>query len=1151
MPLTDPAVQKNVLRLRRICIGICFAVLFGYLSSLTHNFFDRHGIGQYNLLFMGAAALGGQLLGSLGPASNWLDLLLFYRFDLSVMQRITRVTGLLVWHPPTVGPVHNAWHELETWVRQDAHHGRWNFGRLLRLGALAPQDAPFRYALLLGVNGIGKSQLAMEFGRHLADRAHLGSKSKLPQVQKLRRRTAIWGRRTIPWKARHHADPWDAGLLTTTQPGFESALENWRPSAPSFLILDDPDDSKAAAVTKILSTQAVHYWYPVRLLIIAQFRPPVLRLTTATTDPTSPVIDQTGTKIKIIQLGNVTWNALEYRAAAYLYWPERAAEPASTAQNKKFWQPAALEPLVEVLEGNPMLLAEATIWLTESPENTIAGLLNVQNFTAWEQELFPDLSHLTGPPQALVVHRIIGARMKTLYDDHRNRYRAAYPNSPNPDADEDALFTAIIVASLAGLPQADLRALKTLVPENFALPPSWPFIENYALYAIGERKLSLPDLIRQAYRTRPAGVLRGLRQKGELAAAVAKVLDTLPDDPAQPDVQLDLFAGAIYRALWLDRDAIPTALTRLQNLAPASLGAARAKLIEYGTATPSLQPDRVGHVPDIVAALLLLTAIGAREFLPPINLTGKEWQNFATQWDRWLDRCNFDLRYVPAFILDPLKTVFRTLCAAMFQGLWAIEDAEIFFGEAEKIDARILNLFKYPINLELEAVLPPPSHGDVPFLGDSPIATLRTIYSDRWHAFVLFARGELGTLETLLNKGINRLAGIEYPFFTPEQKTYFTAKNLALMCMARSQYNDTKPTAQEMAEELDRVAQPFPGDAPIQTARAYAWQFVTYAWCETPDAEQKAEAAAAMVEQIEDNLPSNQAPTESLIMSWENLTFTYRKSPGHSARIEALIKKIETTTRKLHPSIRVQRNLVSISRNLAFNLATTSDHQRMVDAIVVRTSACANAFPDDARVQLYLGWAKRQSAFARAELLDPNRPVDDITKWAETWVAQFMDSAEHQEVHANIWRSAAYERCRLQERRATTIVAAYKVNAIAAPFPPDHAGLQDARAEAWSQVAFAYSQTPELRARTRKPLATILKIAKRFPDDPKFQLSLIKAWKYLAFARLNLSSQKHLVGHAVAHMFRIAARFPNDNRIQAELHEIEKATQSLSQAPAP
>jgi hypothetical protein len=166
--------------------------------------------------------------------------------------------------------------------------------------------ARFRWIVLTGQPGAGKTRMAMELARARVRREVLDDPPErlAPAQQRQRWRAArrlrlgAWWRNAIPWTARrdrsvarapygvpwHGCDPWDAWWLIAADvigrphrgqrgrfdPGLLGRLSAWRPRCPTVLLLDDPlKDDAREVVTTLLRAEA-RYRHPVRLLVVSQ-----------------------------------------------------------------------------------------------------------------------------------------------------------------------------------------------------------------------------------------------------------------------------------------------------------------------------------------------------------------------------------------------------------------------------------------------------------------------------------------------------------------------------------------------------------------------------------------------------------------------------------------------------------------------------------------------------------------------------------------------------------------------------------------------------------------------------------------------------------------------------------------------------------------
>lgn len=195
------------------------------------------------------------------------------------------VSPALPWTLPDDGPRHELWNQLTSFSRSGAEPVDTKDGRR--------PSVPFGWTILMGRPGSGKSRLAVEFARHLAQRARLGGNKKEP----FRERLSRWWRIAVQLEFCRETDPWDAGWLLAGEapshlqgayPGWTArakvdpirreALKAWRPRRPTLLLLDDPHLGDAKAVIEELEVQSRQFRHPVRLLIVNQSAPTELNL---------------------------------------------------------------------------------------------------------------------------------------------------------------------------------------------------------------------------------------------------------------------------------------------------------------------------------------------------------------------------------------------------------------------------------------------------------------------------------------------------------------------------------------------------------------------------------------------------------------------------------------------------------------------------------------------------------------------------------------------------------------------------------------------------------------------------------------------------------------------------------------------------------
>jgi hypothetical protein len=658
---------------------------------------------------------------------------------------------------------------------------------------------------------------------------------------------------------------------------------------------------------------------------------------------------------------------------------------------------------------------------------------------------------------------------------------------------------------------------------KIVLPSSWPLAENYIGHSLEETKkrfglLDLPQLIREAYAAAPAGTLRALRRKGALAGAVAAALNALPHDPAEPATQQDLFAAAAYRAIWLEREMVPAALARLQNLAPASLDAVRPRLTTYGSV-------QRGEVPDVVVALLLLTAWGARRFPPSVDLRSTDWLAFADLWDAWLQRANFDMQYVPEMILEPLQTAFNSLCAAMFAGLWAIPSPGALVVEAELIDRRIRLGFAQPVIFGIEPLLPSPAPAD------DVLTHLRIIYSCLWTIRSYFKRLDqpnlliILNLETIAKSSLDWLAAHDMEAAEARLRARLLFGLIVCQAYLSAYESDLMP----YLAELRSLAEANHRDPAIQRELADALFDMT-AFHNRHNRWDEAMSYARDADKIAESLLDNADIIYEAAKAWVSMMIAANKSHAHTEDLETIFQRVKQlmNVEACHSLARAQLILIEATQYFLISVREQPSQAKMMETMATTTQKIAGRFPDHAGITDDVAWCWVQVAHLRAFRRDPAYRAKDIARYIERIAKPFPDHKELQRARAFCWKHAAWASSYLIEERSKTETLARHVERITNCFPIGLRDMQDVRAEAWKFVAFARCHMPELRAKTAEIVPIVADIIAPFlEDDVDSQRHLAETWRHVAYARCQLPSQRHLAADAAAEIQKIALRCPN------------------------
>lgn len=372
--------------------GFIFGPL-GWLFSLFgingQPFFGQHPL-VASLLAGPIWAVHFEVFGSVFHRLDWLSWLqerFLATYNSDVLAEVAPAKPLdpfwgsgaepaLAWVRPS-GARLAAWSALGRFAKRGATDGRMHWhGRPVVDGDY--RDFAFRWTVLVGASGIGKSRMALEFARHLAKSELKESSKWRDRGRWLRESSEEYVRRVWPWATRHPAHPWDAGWIRPTQSfastsvGSETALniagshlkglDAWRPRRPTLLLLDDPRPGDAEAVIGALERNHSAFRFPVRLLIVDQALPLNLNIkldSYAASGDLAPTGELKGVSTIVGFDGRVVFlepgSRLDERDVRFLAanlgltgWPWDPPQTPETA--------AVLARFVHALHGNPLLI---------------------------------------------------------------------------------------------------------------------------------------------------------------------------------------------------------------------------------------------------------------------------------------------------------------------------------------------------------------------------------------------------------------------------------------------------------------------------------------------------------------------------------------------------------------------------------------------------------------------------------------------------------------------------------------------------------------------------------------------------------------------------------------------------------------------------
>lgn len=189
----------------------------------------------------------------------------------------------LPWIAPPAGTERfKTWNALNRQIKEglsDGSHASWE----------RPEDdnfIDFSWMVLVGLAGSGKTRMAVELLRDLAQCKKFEGIEALSRWEQKKILVGEWIRRVTPGFKRLPDDPWDIGWIEPPvsgerlyenrleiQANYLEALRRWRPRRPTALLLDDPRSWDALHVLETLQSQHEYFIFPVRLLIVSQTLP--------------------------------------------------------------------------------------------------------------------------------------------------------------------------------------------------------------------------------------------------------------------------------------------------------------------------------------------------------------------------------------------------------------------------------------------------------------------------------------------------------------------------------------------------------------------------------------------------------------------------------------------------------------------------------------------------------------------------------------------------------------------------------------------------------------------------------------------------------------------------------------------------------------
>ena len=976
----------------------------------------------------------------------------------------------LPWLEPVDGPRKVAWDALTdfAWAGVANAEGRRWFGR---------PEVPFGWTLIMGRPGSGKSRMAVEFARALANRKAFGGDR--PQRGRFAR-LSVWWRVQLFISRPRHDDPWDAGWLRPERlsPSIElndgaypewharvgvevllGRLEKWRPRRPTILLLDDPLPGDGKAVIAALRKQANQFLFPVRLVIVNQSAPAdILGARDMRSQWHSQVERPLRQPIAFDQGGLTKTDIRKLRASQGILPAGRYPMISRDAQVDRF---------LNVTKGSPFLVELGFKWLRDG--KALAEMTEAKLLTERVDRVVDALCQagLSKPEH----HCAIAAA--TLAG-------GAYGGSVARPEDEAFLPARPLIEKAFHLPEGYPAALRRVFPADALdlaqwLPPIRPEMVGDA-FVRWVFKQSGPEqqsrLIDTAWLANARGTLRSALRLGRHSDALGVRLAKPPTDLAGLD-PLDLalaYADAsalIPRSDWdVGENAPAPALAERATQLIRSLPASRAAIaIDSLLRMMALSRDQF-ITRDVVGCRLVVEAFIAAAAEPtPIAID----QLLTSIEDLALFSTRFQGARQAYFPSNGEECLRKILSASLTSDTSSRVDRAVLCTRLDAFTTRL------PIGNPALCALLLNALADVYKTMGGIKSELAAIKELRCSARGASLAGDASAAAAAAHKAEN-LA-----------RAFAGEREFEIECARVWEYvtyaeRDHAERCHEMAARVDTIANPFAGDSEFGCLRATAWLAVAISERENA---QRCRAIAECVDVIAKPFPGERHFELARAWAWRYVALAERKNVE---RCRAAVDQVETIAK----SSDGERDFAML-RCLAWRClawAQLSDNVEQVCAIAELVDVIAKPFAGERDFEL-----ERASAWgyvAYAERYNYTRCCA-IAERVDSIAMPFDRERDFELKRAMAWRTVIFAERNNSERGRGI---AERVDKIAKPFTGED-DFEQERAMAWRYVAYAERNNGE---RCRAIAERVDDIAKPFAGEREFEFQCAAAWRYVAHA---------------------------------------------------